>query len=168
MAEGTSTTAPQGEVMSEALRRDGRRLTAQRALLLRIIEEANEHLDAEAIHRRAQEQGARMSLSTVYRTLKVLADIGLLRELHFDEEHHHFERALGEHYHLYCLECGEVSEYWPPDGGRRLREVAEQCDFELVTARLELQGFCRRCRVRREQEGSKGDEGEHAASDLPS
>ena len=133
--------------MGEALRRDGRRMTAQRALLLRIIEETEEHLDAEAIHRRAQERGARMSLSTVYRTLTVLAEVGLLRELHFDEEHHHFERSCGEHYQLYCLGCGQITEYWPPDGGRRLSEVAEQRGFILVSARLELQGFCPQCRI---------------------
>ncbi len=146
MTERPADTVSEADVMGEALRRDGRRMTTQRTLLLRIIEESEEHLDAAAIHRQAQDRGAHMSLSTVYRTLKVLAKMGLLRELHFDEEHHHFERALGEHYHLYCLECGQVTEYWPPDGGRRLRQVAEQCNFDLVSARLELQGFCQRCK----------------------
>ena len=149
MAERTTNPLAEPDVMSEALRRDGRRMTVQRALLLRIIGESDEHLDAEAIHRQAQNRGARISLSTVYRTLKVLAQMGLLRELHFDEEHHHFECALGEHYHLHCLECGQVTEYWPPDGGLRLRQVAEQCDFDLLSARLELQGFCQRCKAGR-------------------
>ena len=129
-------------------------MTAKRALLLRIIAESDEHLDAEEIHRRAREQGAHMSLSTVYRTLGVLAEMGLLRELHFDEAHHHFERAQGEHYHLFCLECGRVSEYWPPDGEQRLRQVAERCGFDLVSAHLELHGLCERCRSGRQKEGT--------------
>ena len=134
------------QVVREALRREGKRLTAQRTLLLRIIAESEDHLDAEEIHRRAQAEGAKLSLSTVYRTLSVLAEMGLLRELHFDEEHHHYERAAGEHYHLFCLQCGRVVEYWPSDGGERLRRVAAECGFELVTAHLELHGLCRECR----------------------
>jgi len=141
------------EVVGQALRREGKRMTAQRSLLLRIIAESEGHLDAEEIHRRAREQGARLSLSTVYRTLAVLGKMGLLRELHFAEEHHHYERTLGEHYHLYCLECGRISEHWPPDGGRRLRQVAEECGFDLVVARLELHGFCGQCR-HSDQEGA--------------
>jgi len=133
--------------VGEALRRQGKRMTSQRALLLQIIAESDEHLDAEEIHRRAHRRGAGLSLSTVYRTLSVLAGMGLLRELHFDEEHHHYEPALGEHYHLFCLRCGHVSEYWPPDGGRRLRQVAGECGFDLVSARLELHGICGRCRA---------------------
>ncbi len=147
MAEKPARPIPERDAMRDALRRDGRRMTVQRAMLLRIIEESQEHLDAETIHRRARDAGSRMNLSTVYRNLKVLAQMGFLRELHFDEEHHHFERALGEHYHLYCLKCGRVIEYWPPDGDRRLREVAEMHGFELVSARLELQGFCQLCRA---------------------
>ena len=150
MAEELTERMGEPEVMGEALRREGKRMTSKRALLLRIIAESGEHLDAEEIHRLAQEKGSKMSLSTVYRTLSLLAEMGLLRELHFDDAHHHFERAQGEHYHLVCLECGEVSEYWPPDGGRRLRQVAEESGFDLVSARLELRGICERCGASRE------------------
>ena len=150
MVEELSEKMGQPEIMGEALRREGRRMTSKRALLLRIIAESGEHLDAEEIHRRAQEEGSKMSLSTVYRTLSLLAEMGLLRELHFDEAHHHFERAQGEHYHLVCLECGEVSEYWPSDGGRRLRKLAEESGFDLVSARLELRGICEKCSRGRE------------------
>lgn len=146
MAENLAQRLGEPEVVGEALRREGKRMTAQRALLLRIIAESNEHLDAEEIHRRARGQGARLSLATVYRTLKVLGEMGLLHELHFDEEHHHYERILGEHYHLICIACGQISEHWPPDGGKRLRQVAEECGFDLVSARLELHGFCEQCR----------------------
>lgn len=154
MSKSLAERMGEPEVVGEALRREGKRMTAQRSLLLRIIAESEEHLDAEEIHRRAREHGARLSLSTVYRTLSVLGKMGLLRELHFDEEHHHYERTLGEHYHLYCLECGQIREYWPPDGGKRLRQVAEECGFDLVSARLELHGFCDRCRAAREEEGA--------------
>jgi hypothetical protein len=77
-----------------------------------------------------------LSLATVYRTLRLLAEMGLVRELHFDEEHHHYERALGEHYHLHCVQCGQVVEIWPPDGGAWLRQVAASAGFQLATVRL--------------------------------
>lgn len=135
------------ELVGEALRREGKRMTPQRALLLQIIAEAKGHLDAEEIHRRARAQGVRLSLSTVYRTLAVLGEMGLLRELHFDEEHHHYERTTDEHYHLYCLECGEIREYWPPDSGKHLQQIAQEYGFELVSARVELRGFCEQCKA---------------------
>jgi len=143
------------EVVGEALRREGKRMTPQRALLLQIIAEAEDHLDAEEIHRRASAQGVRISLSTIYRTLSVLSEMGLLRELHFDEEHHHYERTTDEHYHLYCLECGEIHEYWPPDGGKHLRQIAQECGFDLVSARVEIRGFCEECKAKLQQQADQ-------------
>lgn len=144
------------EVVGEALRRDGKRMTAQRALLLHIIADSDEHLDADEIYRRARERGAKLSLSTVYRTLAMLAEMGFLRELDLNERHH-YERALGEHYHLFCLQCGRVVEYWPPDGGRALHQAAQQRGFELIRTRLELHGLCDRCRARlAKQDGGEG------------
>ncbi|NLG48577.1 MAG: transcriptional repressor [Chloroflexi bacterium] len=146
------------EIVGEALRQEGKRMTPQRALLLQIIAEAEEHLDAEEIHRRARAQGARLSLSTVYRTLSVLSEMNLLRELHLGEEHHHYERTTDDHYHLYCLECGEIREYWPPDGGKHLRQIAQECGFELVSARVEMRGFCEQCQAKLQRESGQQQE----------
>ncbi len=94
-----------------AINATGRRMTPQRALLLEIIQQSDDHLDAEEIHRRARDRGERISLSTVYRTLGLLKELRLVDELHLWDEHHHYEsRTNQEHFHLLCRGCGALTE----------------------------------------------------------
>ena len=72
----------------------GLRNTAQRALILDIIRHGEGHLDADEVHRQATKKQPRLSLSTVYRTLQKLKNLGLIEEFHFDEAHHHYEIKL--------------------------------------------------------------------------
>lgn len=81
----------------------GKRATSQRKILLDLIQRANGHVDADELYRRAREQEHAISLSTVYRNLKLFKDLGLVEERHFDEEHHHYEsKDVAEHHHLLC------------------------------------------------------------------
>ena len=80
---------------NKTLRTTGLRVTAQRALILEIIRHGEGHLDADEIHLRAKKKQPRLSLSTVYRTLQKLKELNLVEELHFDENHHHYERIAG-------------------------------------------------------------------------
>src|SRR4030042_5762402 len=75
----------------QALNVPGLRITSQRALILEVIRHGEGHLDADEVYRRAREKKPRLSLSTVYRTLQMLKKLDLIEELHFDEEHHHYE-----------------------------------------------------------------------------
>ena len=70
---------------------DGKRVTGQRRLLLNLIQEAEGHLDADELYRQAKEREPKISLATVYRTLRLFKDLGLIEERHFVEEHHHYE-----------------------------------------------------------------------------
>jgi Fe2+ or Zn2+ uptake regulation protein len=88
------------------LRAAGKRITPQRKLVLAILARGGGHLDAHDIYERARRQDVRLSLSTVYRTLGVLKETGVVRELHLDGEHHHYELdGKDEHSHLVCLVC---------------------------------------------------------------
>jgi len=78
-------------ISRKALNVAGMRVTNQRALLLELIRQGKGHLDADELYRRAREKQPRLSLSTVYRTLQLLKKLGLVEELHFDENHHHYE-----------------------------------------------------------------------------
>ena len=69
----------------------GLRSTHQRAIILDIIRSGQGHLDADEVFRLARKKQPRISLSTVYRTLSRLKELGLIEELHFDEAHHHYE-----------------------------------------------------------------------------
>ncbi len=133
-----------------ALRKSGKRVTSQRALILDIIQKGKGHLDADEIYRRARAIQPRLSLSTVYRTLKAFKEPGLIEELHFDESHHHYEmKPARKHHHLVCLGCGKVVEF-PYSLARYLkRDVPEIGDFEIVDAELRLSGYCSQCRQKK-------------------
>jgi Fe2+ or Zn2+ uptake regulation protein len=114
---------------------------------LRILAQASGHLDAYEILDRAREQDQQLSLATVYRTVAVLKDAGVVRELHLDREHHHYELdEKDEHSHLVCLACGRVIEVESADFVDAASAVAEAHGFQLSSAQVELTGICADCR----------------------
>lgn len=139
--------SPSASPLRGSLKTTGRRLTGQRQLLLQLLQEHGGHLDAHELCRLASERNPRLSLSTVYRTMNLLRDLGLVNEVHLGEEHHHYElRSTHQHCHLVCIGCGKVVEI-----GCELIEqlkvtVAEQHDFEITEAQVDLVGLCRACR----------------------
>ncbi len=125
----------------------GRRATSQRTLLLKIIQEAQGHLDAPELFRLARETDPRISLSTVYRTLTMLKEMGLVNELHFAEEHHHYEvKPPAEHFHLVCLGCGQVIEFESPLTEQLKAELTARHGFTITSTAIDLAGYCSECR----------------------
>ncbi len=138
------------ETSNKELYQSGLRVTNQRSLILEIIRQGKGHLDADEVYRRAREKQPRLSLSTVYRTLQLLKKLGLVEELHFDENHHHYEvKPASEHHHLVCLGCGQVVEFNYPLSRYVKRNVTEVKDFEIVDAEVRMTGYCPECRRRR-------------------
>ena len=123
------------------------RVTHQRALITEIIRQGRGHLDADEIYRRAREKEPRLSLSTVYRTLQMLKKLGLVEELHFDDNHHHYEvKPSAEHHHLVCLGCGRVIEFNYPLSHYLRGKVPEAKDFDIVETEVRMTGYCAKCR----------------------
>jgi Fur family transcriptional regulator, ferric uptake regulator len=142
-----------GDPLKSRLNTTGRRLTGQRLLLLQLIEDHEGHLDAHELFRLASERNPRLSLSTVYRTMNLLRDLGLVNEVHLGEEHHHYElRSPSDHCHLVCASCGKVIEI----GGELIEQlkatVAVQQDFEISEAQVDFVGLCGDCRRERSLE----------------
>ena len=128
----------------------GLRVTSQRALILEIIRHGRGHLDADEIYRRAREKQPRLSLSTVYRTLQTLKKLGLVEELHFDEEHHHYEvKPSAEHHHLVCIGCGKVVEFKCPLSKEVKDDVSREKDFEVTEVEVQMRGYCPKCRQKK-------------------
>ncbi len=124
----------------------GLRMTNQRASILAIIRQGHGHLDADEVYRQAREKQSRLSLSTVYRTLQKLRQIGLIEELHFDEEHHHYEiKPPTEHHHLLCLGCGKVIEFKYPLARLVKKNAIEAQDFEITGSEVRMTGYCADC-----------------------
>jgi len=134
----------------KALNSAGVRVTNQRALVLDIIKKGQGHLDADEIYRQAREKNYNVSLSTVYRALQLFKRLGLVKELHFDEAHHHYEaHPAREHHHLVCLGCGKLIEFRHSIASYVKKNVAEAKDFEISDAEIRLSGYCPDCRKRR-------------------
>jgi Fe2+ or Zn2+ uptake regulation protein len=134
------------------LRTAGKRITPQRKLVLGILAHADNHLDACAIYERGLRHDASLSLSTVYRTLNMLKQVGVVRELHLDDEHHHYELdGKDEHCHLICLACGRVLEVNGAALAKAVATAGQPHGFEIV--QVELAGYCADCR--QQQEGGR-------------
>jgi Fe2+ or Zn2+ uptake regulation protein len=132
------------------LRAAGKRITPQRKLVLSILARAEGHLDAQEIYERGRRQDTQLSLATVYRTLGLLKDTGMVHELHLDQEHHHYEMAGSEeHSHLVCLGCGRVIEVDSTGFAEAARAAGQAHGFEVASAQVELTGYCTECRRKR-------------------
>ncbi len=144
------------DTSSQTLRQRGIRLTRQRQLLLDLIEESGQHLDAEALYSLARQRDPKLNRVTVYRTLKMLKEGGLVDELdlmHFVGDQHYYEtRRKQEHAHIICLRCGRVEEFYGPPLHRLRQQIETTFGFQILIARTEIGGYCSHCQALRQQE----------------
>ena len=134
------------KIFHAALRTAGLRATGQRLLILEIIRQGRGHLDANEILRRALTKMPRLNLSTVYRNLQKLQELGLIEEYHFDENHHHYEMKLvNEHHHLICLGCGRIIEFSYNLAKYVTENVADAEKFLVTKSEVHMSGYCRGC-----------------------
>lgn len=120
----------------------GMRMTGQRRTIARVLSEAEDHPDVEEVYRRASAQDARISLSTVYRTVRLFENEGILERHEFgDEKRARYEPAgHGHHDHLINVKTGEVIEFRNEQIERLQESVARELGFRLIGHRLELFG----------------------------
>jgi Fur family ferric uptake transcriptional regulator len=121
--------------------KQGLRMTGQRRVIARVLCAAKDHPDVEEVHRRANEIDSRISLSTVYRTLKLFADKGILERHDFGLGRGRYEEAArGHHDHLIDVESGRVIEFRNEAIEALQERIARELGFKLVGHRLELYG----------------------------
>ena len=126
------------------LRRQGVRITRQRSAILGIISETEDHPDALEIFRRAVAVDPSISLSTVYRTMKLLGDMGAIHRHAFEGGPSRFEHAADHHDHLIDIETGDVIEFKSDRIEELQNEIARSLGYDIVHHRLELYGRKRR------------------------
>jgi Fur family ferric uptake transcriptional regulator len=145
--------------MEDSLRERGLRLTRQRRILLDLIDHSGLHLDAESLYQLAKEKDPKLNRVTVYRSLKLFKEGGLVDELdlmhHSGDQHYYETRLKQEHAHVICLRCGKVEEYFGEPLRELRRQVESQFGFEVQLARTEIGGYCPHCRALRSQEAKK-------------
>ena len=147
-APEVSEGASQG--LRSSLHNRGQRLTPQRERMLALFERLGEgrHLSAEEAHQRLKREGEQVSLATVYRTLRLLSGMGLLKELEFAEGGRRFELAGQDqrhHHHLVCVRCGRIEEFENPAVLAAAEDAAARHGFRLLEGVLNVRALCPVC-----------------------
>ena len=117
----------------------GLRMTEQRRIVARVIEGSDDHPDVEELYRRASAIDPRISIATVYRTVKLLEDIGIIERHEFRDGRSRYEASSEDHHdHLIDLKSGNVIEFQSEEIEKLQEEIARKLGFKLVDHRLEL------------------------------
>nr|WP_281024002.1 Fur family transcriptional regulator [Microvirga flavescens] len=132
-------THKRSDAIERACREKGLRMTGQRRVIARILDAADDHPDVVELHRRAVVVDDRISLSTVYRTVKLLETQGIIERLDFRDGRSRYEQAAREHHdHLINLETGDVIEFQSDEIEALQTEIAKKLGYKVVYHRLEL------------------------------
>jgi Fur family ferric uptake transcriptional regulator len=152
LTAGSLPPAPQqSDQLRTTLHGRGQRLTPQRQRVLALFERIGEgsHLSAEEVHQRLLGAEERVSLATVYRTLRLLSSMELLRELELPEGGRRFELASGDHHrdhhHLVCVRCGQTEEFESQAVLQAGGLAADLHGFQLLECVLNVRALCPSC-----------------------
>ena len=119
----------------------GVRLTEQRKLVAKIMSESHDHLDVDELHKRVNKFDSKISIATVYRTVKLFEEAGIISKHDFKGTKARYEQASHEHHdHLIDINTGEITEFVNQDIERLQEKVAEKLGYKLIDHRLELYG----------------------------
>ena len=148
------------EVFLKHIQKAGLKRTAQRDLILDVFLRTEEHLSSEDLYRLVQKEDASIGQTTVYRTLKLLSEAGLAREVRFGDGRTHYEHNYKHqhHDHMICMECGDVIEFYSAELEALQDAMAAKHRFEIKQHLLRILGICVNCR--REARGRKKKETE--------
>lgn len=119
----------------------GMRMTDQRRVIARVLSDAVDHPDVEEVHRRAAAIDERISIATVYRTVRLFEDAGILERHDFRDGRSRYEQVSEEHHdHLIDIQSGDIIEFRNEEIERLQDFVARELGYRLVDHRLELYG----------------------------
>jgi Fur family ferric uptake transcriptional regulator len=149
MAKKRHDFAEEKGIFREHIQKAGLRRTAQRDLILDIFLRTEEHLTSEDLYFLVHREDSSVGHTTVYRTLKLLTEAGLAREVRFGDNktyyEHHFKHE--HHDHMICTECGKVLEFFSQDIENLQDEMAERFGFRPTHHSLRLWGVCAECQA---------------------
>ena len=119
----------------------GLRMTEQRRIIAQVLSEATDHPDAEEVYKRASTKDPKISLATVYRTVRLFDEANIIETLDFRDGRARYELAEGEHHdHLIDVQTGDVIEFVDEEIEKLQERIAEKLGYELVDHRMELYG----------------------------
>jgi len=136
------------EILHRHLKDVGLKQTAQRDTILRTFLETRDHLSTDELHRLVQKKDAGIGYTTVYRTLKLLAECGLASEVAFHDgiaryEHQYNRRS---HHHMVCTDCGSSVEFFSPEVSEIAQEIGRKHHYLTARHTFQVYGTCEECR----------------------
>jgi Fur family transcriptional regulator, ferric uptake regulator len=138
-------------ILTKHLRESGKqRATPERFAILDAVLQSQGHFDAEGLYYRMITDGVKVSKATVYNTLDLLKDCGLVSKYQFAENTSRYEKAFGrpEHHHLICLNCGDIIEFVNDKLNALQAEVCNENNFKAQSSSLQVFGTCSKCKKR--------------------
>ena len=135
------------DIFHRHLKKVGLKHTDQRDTILRTFLATREHLSTDELHRLVRQKDPRIGFSTVYRTIKLLAECGLASEVAFHDgmaryEHQYNRRS---HHHMVCVECGSSVEFFSPEVDRLEDEIGRQYHYLTTRHTFQIYGLCQEC-----------------------
>lgn len=148
------------DIFLRHIQKAGLKRTTQRDLILDVFLKTEEHLSSEDLYNLVKKEDATIGQTTVYRTLKLLTEAGLAREVRFGDGRTHYEHNYKHehHDHMICVECGKIIEFYSPQLEALQDEMASQHNFEMTSHSLRMWGYCSDCSKAR-RKGNLSDGG---------
>lgn len=139
------------ELLKQRLQRKQYKLTMQRRTVLEILlEHPGEHLSAEDVYGALRDKSSDIGLATVYRTLELLVQLGILQRMEFGDgcsryEIADIEKNEHQHHHLICIKCGKVTEFFDDLLDELEADVAAKSGFKITDHQVKFYGYCKEC-----------------------
>jgi Fur family ferric uptake transcriptional regulator len=141
------------DIFHRHLKRVGLKHTGQRDTILRTFLETRDHLSTDELHRLVRKKDPRIGFTTVYRTLKLLADSGLASAVAFQDGVVRYEQQFLRrgHHHMVCTECGSSVEFFSPEIDRMEQEIGRKHHYLTTRHTFQIYGICEECRQKSSQ-----------------
>lgn len=135
------------EIFKKYIREKGLNLTPERKAILNEVFSMHEHFDVEKLYRKLDSEGNRISRATIYRTLPMLLDCGLISEAVRCKDRVYYEHVYGHkhHSHMVCIKCGKVIEFEDEKIEEEKNKICEKYNFKPTEYRFGIRGYCEDC-----------------------
>ena len=132
----------------QALRSKDYKATPQRIAICRFALSSKEHPSARKVYSEVKKTHPTLSLSTVYKTLQVLKELGMLQELSSSLSQTRFDPNVKLHINLVCIQCGTIEDFDDPVGKELIRRLTNSAEFTVTEHHLDVYGVCRKCKTK--------------------
>jgi len=146
------------ELFKKYIKKSGLRNTPEREIIVKEVFSTHDHFDVDALYLRLRGKGYSVSKASIYRTIPLLIESGLIKEVFFEDGHMYYEHIYGHEHHCHtrCLSCKKVIEFREDHVLDIQERFSRSHEFEVTGHRLELFGYCKDCK-RTERKMKAGD-----------